>query len=601
MRLITGRGLGLLLAAVLVVGAQGVWAQTWKAGKNVTATLKSGTLTVSGRGDMTIEKYTGSEYDHGDEYTYVSAPWNKLTVKRVVVGSGITSIGERAFAGCVGLTSVTIPNSVISIGVGVFAGCTGLTSITIPNSVTSIGNGAFEFCTGLTSIAIPNSVISIGENAFRGCTGLTSINIPDSVTSIESSAFGFCTGLTSITIPNSVTSIGESAFRGCTGLTSITIPDNVTSIERDAFYDCIGLTSVTIGNGVTSLNGFKFACNLTTVVIGNSVTIIDEGVFAGCTGLMSITIPNNVKYIGDRAFEGCTGLTSVTIPDGVTSIGNQAFSQCTSLTYIIVKNQIPLQKQMGSFGGLNTAKICLIVPSGSVDAYRSASSWKTFTCIKEMDQNAPEQVEQLIREAEQTAIRKRQEDEQRAEQRREEAEKNASYFTDKRDGNKYKTVVIGNKTWMAENLNYGTGGRSNLKSLAKDPNNGTAYRKKYGKLYNWETAETICPAGWRLPSLQEWDDLIAMAGGEKVAGKVLKSKNGWAVNGTDEYGFSALPGGFETDNDTYLHIGGDGAIGCWWWTDGNLLCIGARSYCETGIYKNDVNNVFGASVRCVQK
>ena len=83
------------------------------------------------------------------------------------------------------------------------------------NSVTSIGNRAFTYCFGLTSITIPNSVTSIGDWAFYECYGLTSIDIPDSVTSIGEDAFYGCDGLTSITIPNSVTSIGDGAFGGC--------------------------------------------------------------------------------------------------------------------------------------------------------------------------------------------------------------------------------------------------------------------------------------------------------------------------------------------------------------------------------------------------
>ena len=91
-------------------------------------------------------------------------------------------------------------------------------SITYNNSkysVTSIGNNAFWGCSGLTSVTIPNSVTSIGDKAFYYCRGLTSVTIPNSVTSIGKSAFSFCTGLTSITIPNSVTSIDESAFDFC--------------------------------------------------------------------------------------------------------------------------------------------------------------------------------------------------------------------------------------------------------------------------------------------------------------------------------------------------------------------------------------------------
>ena len=140
----------------------------------------------------------------------------------LIIPDNVTSIGDYAFYGCTGLTSVTIGNGVTSIGSGAFYGCIGLTSITIPDSVTSIGYSAFRDCAGLTSVTIGNGVTSIGESAFRGCTGLTSVTIGNSVTSIGHSAFENCTGLTSITIGNGVTSIVWYAFSGCTRLTSIT-------------------------------------------------------------------------------------------------------------------------------------------------------------------------------------------------------------------------------------------------------------------------------------------------------------------------------------------------------------------------------------------
>ena len=115
----------------------------------------------------------------------------------------------------------------------------------IPYQVTSIGNSAFSGCTGLTSVKIPNSVTSIGNNAFSGCTGLTSVEIPNSVTSIDNAAFAGCTGLTSLTIGNSVTSIGGFAFYHCSSVTSLTIPNSVTSIGGGAFAECSGLREIT--------------------------------------------------------------------------------------------------------------------------------------------------------------------------------------------------------------------------------------------------------------------------------------------------------------------------------------------------------------------
>ena len=91
------------------------------------------------------------------------------TVTYSDISYSVTSIGNYAFYGCSGLTSVTIPNSVTFIGDGAFQQCSGLTSVTIPNSVTSIGYSAFQDCSGLTSVTIPNSVTSIGTWAFSDC------------------------------------------------------------------------------------------------------------------------------------------------------------------------------------------------------------------------------------------------------------------------------------------------------------------------------------------------------------------------------------------------------------------------------------------------
>ena len=174
----------------------------------------------------------------------------------IEIPNSVTSIGNGAFGGCSGLTSISVENgnpkydtrdncnAIIETSSNtLIAGCK--TSI-IPNSVTSIGDYAFQGCRGLTSIEIPNSVTSIGKDAFSSCSGLTSIEIPNSVTSIGDYAFEYCSGLTSIEIPNSVTSIGKDAFSSCSGLTSVTIGNSVTSIGNDAFDGCSSLTSVTV-------------------------------------------------------------------------------------------------------------------------------------------------------------------------------------------------------------------------------------------------------------------------------------------------------------------------------------------------------------------
>jgi len=143
-------------------------------------------------------------------------------------------------------------------------------------------------------------------------------------------------------------------------------------------------------------------------------------------------------------------------------------------------------------------------------------------------------------------------------------EKISRYFTDSRDGQKYRTVKIGGKRWMAENLNYQTG---NSWCYGND----NSMCKRYGRLYDWNTAITACPAGWHVPSREEWGELAKAAGGtgdygkNGTAGKALKSTRGWggSGNGTDDFGFSGLPGGYRYSDDSgFYYVGGYGS----WWT-----------------------------------
>ena len=298
-------------------------------GKNLKWELDNGTLTISGKGEM--QSYM--------EYGY-SAPWFSSNIRKVVITSGVISIGDYAFKGCSSLTSITIPGSVTSIGYAAFYGCSSLTSITIPSSVTNIKDFTFKGCSSLTSITIPSSVTSIG-NAFYECSSLTSITIPSSVTNIEDYAFYGCSSLTSVTIPSSVTSIGGSAFYGCSNLISITIPSSVTSIGSAAFYGCSSLMRIIIPSGVTNIKDSTFygCSSLTSITIPSSVTSIGAA-FERCSSLKSITIPSSVTNIKDSTFYGCNSLTSITIPSSVTSIGVWAFYGCSSLTSITIPNSV---------------------------------------------------------------------------------------------------------------------------------------------------------------------------------------------------------------------------------------------------------------------
>ncbi len=245
----------------------------------------------------------------------------------VTIPNSVTTIGDCAFIECSGLTSVQISDleawcmmsftgsysNPLYYAHHLYLNGEEILDLEIPNSVTSIGNFAFNGCSGLTSVTIPNSVTSIGRYAFAGCCGLTSVTIPNSVTTIENSTFSGCNSLPSVTIPNSVTSIGTYAFYYCSALASVTIGNSVISIDKFAFSKCIGLTSVTIPNSVTLIgeSAFSGCSGLIAVDFSNNLTIIKKEAFYECSSLESIIIPASVEYIYEKAFADCPKLASV--------------------------------------------------------------------------------------------------------------------------------------------------------------------------------------------------------------------------------------------------------------------------------------------------
>jgi uncharacterized protein (TIGR02145 family) len=169
-------------------------------------------------------------------------------------------------------------------------------------------------------------------------------------------------------------------------------------------------------------------------------------------------------------------------------------------------------------------------------------------------------------------------------------------LTDSRDGKKYKTVVIGGKRWMAENLNYQTSSGSWCYK------NDNSYCEKYGRLYDWKTVKTVCPGGVHLPSRQEWDNLVAVAGGGK-ASKNLKAKSGWSGkkgNGTDKFGFSALPGGSRSSDGNFYSAGDNGH----WWTateyGSDYAYFRLMYYYDDNVFESNNYKSSGYAVRCVQ-
>jgi uncharacterized protein (TIGR02145 family) len=213
-------------------------------------------------------------------------------------------------------------------------------------------------------------------------------------------------------------------------------------------------------------------------------------------------------------------------------------------------------------------------------------------------------------------------------------------FTDSRDSQTYKTVKIGKQTWMAQNLNYRSEVGSSYYVKFRNQsfemlggswcyNDCTSYCDKYGRLYDGSTAREVCPAGWRLPSRRDWKKLAAAANGAGtygdggMAGKKLKAKSDWdsdegeddlsGGNGTDDFGFSALPGGYRDygGDCSFNHAGFNG----YWWTSNDYYGFGMNLYIngsDLAYYQlmsasnDDIVDGrqpkgYALSVRCVQK
>ena len=304
----------------------------------------------------------------------------------VSIPNSVTSIEGNAFSRCTALTSVKVEsgnpkydsrencNAIIETASNTLV--TGCKNTIIPKKVTSIGQDAFWGCSGLTSVTIPNRVESIKPRAFGECSGLTSVTIPNSVKSIEMLAFAACSGLNSIKVEsdnpkydsrNNCNAIIETASNTLiAGCKNTIIPSDVISIGLDAFSGCSGLTSVTIPNSVTS---------------------IGDGAFGGCTGLTSATIPNSVTFIGGFAFSGCKKLTLLKIGSGTNKIDYYAFENCPELTDVYCyAEKVPNTSREAFINIINSimtfeVNATLHVPEGSVDAYKAVVPWSYFKNI----------------------------------------------------------------------------------------------------------------------------------------------------------------------------------------------------------------------------
>ena len=202
----------------------------------LTWSLKEGVLTISGQGAMP---------------NYEVAPWDeeRNTITKVIIGSGVETIGDNAFKNCKRIYSVIYTLSaegecaIRSIGNSAFEGCYSLASIYIPNNVTTLGRFAYAGCKKVTFVAFSEKMSVIPESAFENCRNIEMLIIPDNIDSIQKNAFCGCRSLGAVLFGKNVGFIGDGAFRLCRRLSVImclnSVPPEIQGIEKKefAFYD----------------------------------------------------------------------------------------------------------------------------------------------------------------------------------------------------------------------------------------------------------------------------------------------------------------------------------------------------------------------------
>ena len=244
----------------------------------------------------------------------------------LTLGSTIETIGNSAFYGCGGV--VYLNSNLPDTNNGVFRDSK-ITRLVVGNGVTSLGQRSFCNSSLLASVTLPSTLQTIGNYAFEWCKSLPSITIPSSVRTISDHAFVNCESLTELVIPEGVESIGEYAFEGLKNLQSAKLPTSVKSFGRSIFNNSTGTVYVKCNIPdaewyySSAFNGSKF----NKVVIEDGVESIGKHAFQDCSSITTLTLPSTLKSIGEEAFYNCSGFADIYCYAGnVPETGNNAFA-----------------------------------------------------------------------------------------------------------------------------------------------------------------------------------------------------------------------------------------------------------------------------------
>jgi len=250
----------------------------------------------------------------------------------------------------------------------------------IPSTVVYIADGAFGGTALSGEVVLPEKMIYLGNNAFGGCEFLTGrIHIPEGLDVLNKA---FAPNMTAkvVQIPQGIKKVNGIGGKPA----SVIFPEGVEVIGNEAFWGVSSLQGdLKLPSTIKTIGRVAFSgTNISHVSLPENLEVIYDNTFSDCKFLQdTLTIPSSVIRIEENAFAGCEKLDALIIPKGVEEIKGGAFGGCHSLYYIQCLKPEPPVLAGDAFNGVEKNECALVVPEGSVNAYRNAEGWKEFKRI----------------------------------------------------------------------------------------------------------------------------------------------------------------------------------------------------------------------------
>jgi hypothetical protein len=347
---------------------------------------------------------------------------NCSSLPSINLPEGLETISQSCFDNCTSLANITIPHSVKTIDIWAFRNNISLESVTFsqPDSL-SIYLGAFRGCTTLASVDFDNpKALKIGEYSFGDCTGLTSFSLPAGTTYNRTNGnpvFYNCSNLKTLYynaanmnygalfgiyancpvenlyLGSTVETIPNDIFRNFK-IKEVTLPESLKEIGYSAFNNCDSLKTITIPASVTKVGDYAFADNASLKEANIQGKLTGTHIFNNCDALEKVIFSETLDSIPSWAFSSADSLKIIDIPQSVTRIGDGAFSYLLYLQQVKVHWQTPIDivKETENRNAFYyywpsyreyIGNITLLVPRGTVEAYKAAEVWKDFNIVED--------------------------------------------------------------------------------------------------------------------------------------------------------------------------------------------------------------------------